>query len=1039
MGVEHEKAFEEEICAALHADGWFYTAEAERTGYDRKRALFVPDVLAWLQETQPDALAKVIKPTMTEAEQAKVTEQLLDRLVTVLNKPVDQGGGALNVLRKGFDKTPAKFSMCEFKPATTQNATALTRYDAVRVRVMRQVFYSNKNQNSIDLVCFINGIPVATLELKTENTQSIEDAKKQYRDNRNPAGEPLLGFANRCLVHFAVSNDEVAMTTRLAGKNTHFLPFNRGNNGAAGNPVNPHGAASSYLWEQVLQRDSWLHIIGKLLHIETKTDIDPISGEAIKKTTLLFPRFHQWELVTQLLATVEQEGPGHSYLAAHSAGSGKTNSISWTAHGLSTLHDQHNSKVFDTVIVVTDRTVLDDQLQKAIKQIEGVDGTVAAINSGEVRNAGTGSKSGLLAKELLSGRPIVIVTMQTFPHALDAIRENKGLAEKKFAIIADEAHSSQTGRTSQKLRKVLTAEELEDLEDGGEIDTEMLLAAEMEERAASPNLSFFAFTATPKDKTVRIFGRRDADGVPRAFHVYTMQQAIEEGYILDVLLNYTTYDTAFKVAEKSKKALKTVKLVDEAEATKGLMRWVSLHPSNISQKVQIIVEHYRANVRHLLEGHAKAMVVTSSREHAVRYKEAIDAYIAKQGYKDIATLVAFSGTLTADQVPGVSFAGVTPPYSESNLNKGLRGRTIPNAFGTDDFQVLLVANKYQTGFDQPLLCAMYVDKRLEGVTAVQTLSRLNRTYPAAGKDTTYVLDFVNDPREILKSFLPYYREATVEGEVDPDLVHDVRAKLDTAGIYTDAEVEAFTIAFLAGRHGEVTAPLKAAADRFRQRYLAAMADGDKAAVEGLEMFRKDVGSFIRLYDFLSQIINYGDTDLEKRSLYLRLLRKRLHKPDATDFIDLSEVELKAIKHTRLGERALDLASGETIALRPVTATGSGQARDPKLVRLEEVLAKINDLFAGEDFTPGQQQSWVQSLVTVLEEDGTVQEQAAANGSKQFVESPDLADAVTEAVLGTQESHNKMVDKFFADDAFKTRLVKLLGELVHEDLTAEATA
>lgn len=1030
VSVEHERAFEDEICDHLAATDWLYSPTG--AGYDKALALFPEDVFAWLEETQPEEWAKLVKPSMSPAEQARAKDQLLDRLVKALDLPLESGGGTLAVLRKGFKKTPARFSMCEFKPATTLNAATMERYAAVRVRVMRQVYYSGEHKGSIDLVLFVNGLPVATLELKTDNTQSIEHAKAQYRTDRDPKDEPLLGFANRCLVHFAVSNDEVSMTTRLAGKATHFLPFNMGNDGAAGNPVNPGGAATSYLWERVLQRDSWLHIIGKLLHLETRTDIDPITGEATKKTTLLFPRFHQWELVTELLATVREEGPGHRYLAMHSAGSGKTNSIAWTAHGLATQFNEYNEKVFDTVIVVTDRTVLDDQLQTAIKQIEGVGGTVASINADQVRNAGTGSKSGLLAAELLAGKLVVIVTMQTFPFALKAIRETEGLAGRRFAVIADEAHSSQTGRTSQQLRAVLTAEELAELEDGGEVDTEAILAAEMEARASSPNLSFFAFTATPKNKTLELFGRPDVDGVPRPFHVYSMQQAIEEGYILDVLRNYTTYDTAFQIAERSRQHLEEVKLVDESEATKGLMRWVSLHPTNIAQKVQIIVEHYRANVRHLLDGHAKAMVVTSSREHAVRYKEAIDAYISKRGYR-LSTLVAFSGSITVD---GVAFADVEAPYTEANLNKSLRGRTLPVAFGTDDFQVLIVANKYQTGFDQPLLSAMYVDKRLSGVTAVQTLSRLNRTYPAGGKDTTYVLDFVNDPAEILASFKPYYREATIEGETDPDIVHDLQAKLDSAGIYTDADVEAFVASYLAGKHGAISAPLKAAADRFNGRYVAAVADGDATTVEELDLFRKDVGSFVRLYDFLSQIVNYADTDLEKRSLFLRLLLGRLTGRVGAEAVDFSTVELTHIKQARSGDHDLDLDGGEPVGLRPVAATGTGAARDPRMVRLAEVLAKINDLFSGEDFTPAEQQSWVEGLVTVLMDDDIIRAQAGANTRKQFVESPDLSDAVTEAVLGNQTSHHKMADYFFTDDRVKIQLVKLLGELVHENLKVE---
>ena len=1038
MGVEHEEAFESEICEHLAANGWIY--EPENThGYDKTRAIFPEDVFAWVQQTQPDEWAKIVKPEASVAEQEKAKDQLLDRLVKTLDLPLDAGGGTLNVLRRGFKKTPANIQMCTFKPATTRNAQAQQNYDAVRLRVVRQVYYSAKNTASIDLVLFVNGIPVATLELKTDNTQSIDDATAQYRNARDPKGEPLLGFANRSLVHFAVSTDEVAMTTRLAGKTTHFLPFNLGNDQGAGNPVNPDGAASSYLWERVLQRDAWLNIIGRLLHIEKSQSTDPITGEITRRTTLLFPRFHQWELVTELVATAREEGPGNRYLVQHSAGSGKTNSIAWLAHGLSNLHDTENNKVFDSVIVITDRTVLDDQLQKAIKQIEGVDGTVATINADEVRKAGGSSKSGLLAETLLSGKLIIIVTLQTFPFALKTIRENAGLAGRKFAIIADEAHSSQTGSASQKLREVLTASEQDALDDGGEVDAEALLAAQMTARAASPNLSFFAFTATPKPKTLELFGRADADGIPQAFHVYSMRQAIEEGYILDVLRNYTTYDTAFRLAEKTKRHLQLVDEVDEAEATKGLMRWVSLHPTNIAQKVQIIVEHYRANVRHLLDGHAKAMVVTSSREHAIRYKQAIDAYIAERKYP-IATLVAFSGTMTSEQVPGVAFAGVEPPYSEANLNNGLRGRPIPTAFASDDFQILIVANKYQTGFDQPLLCAMYVDKRLDNVTAVQTLSRLNRTYPTRGKDTTFILDFVNDPDEILETFRQFHRTAELSETSDPDQIHDLQVKLDAASIYTDAEIEAFATAFLATstppKHGAHTAPLKAASDRFGQRYTAAVASEDKAAQDELDLFRKDVGTFIRMYDFLSQIFDYEDTALEKRSLYLRLLLPRLTGRVTKDPIDFSTVELTHIKQTRSGDHSLDLDSGIAAPMDPAGSGGTGTARDPRLARLAEILGRLNELFADEDFSASGIESWAQGVVTVLIDDERIKTQAGVNSQKQFLESPDLTDAVTDAVLSNQSTNNRLVDHLFARDDRRNEFIKLLGTLAYEEFAVQ---
>ena len=466
------------------------------------------------------------------------------------------------------------------------------------------------------------------------------------------------------------------------------------------------------------------------------------------------------------------------------------------------------------------------------------------------------------------------------------------------------------------------------------------------------------------------------------------------------------------------------------------MRWVSLHPTNIAQKVQIIVEHYRTNVRHLLDGHAKAMVVTSSREAAVRYKEAIDAYIKKRGYTDIATLVAFSGSINVD---GVAFPGVEPPvHREPTSTPASRAGPCPTAFATDEFQIMLVANKFQTGFDQPLLCAMYVDKRLSGVTTVQTLSRLNRTYPAGGKDTTYVLDFVNDPDEILADFKQYYETATIEGETDPDLVHDLQTQVGPRR-------------HLHRRRGRRRSPTRTSAaratppskPRSRPRRTGSTpattppsTANDKAEIDELDMFRKDVGSFIRLYDFLSQIVNYQDTDLEKRSLYLRFLARQITAKNRNQEIDFSTVELTHIKQSRTGDLTLDLRKGEANALKPITATGSGQKRDPRMVRLEEILAKVNDLFSGEDFTPAEQRSWVEGVVTVLMDDDTIQTQAANNSKKQFMESPDLSDAVVEAVLGNQTSHNKMADIFFTDDKVKVALVHLLGELVHENLKAE---
>ncbi|CAB0623751.1 type I restriction endonuclease subunit R [Corynebacterium diphtheriae] len=1033
MGVQHEKSFENEICEYLGAHGWLY--EEGFTGYDQEHALIPEDVFAWLQETQPEQWARVMPDNGSPVETALAKRLLVDRLVKELDQPLEHGGGLLAVLRGGFRKTPAKFSMCVFRPATSMNPVAEQHYLANRLRVVRQVHHSAKRpQDSIDLVFFVNGLPVATAELKTDNTQSIDDAVRQYRRDRLPKGEPLLKFGSRALVHFAVSTDEIQMTTKLDGANTVFLPFNLGNNGGAGNPVNPNGAATSYLWERVLQRDNWLQILERFVNLQITEKVDPITGARSRSTQIIFPRFHQWEAVTSLLETTSIEGPDSKYLIQHSAGSGKTNSIAWLAHGLANLHNSDNSKTFDSVIVVTDRTVLDDQLQKAIKAIEGTKGVVGTINADSVRRASATSKSDLLAKELSSGKLIIIVTLQTFPFVLDALAQQGGLADRKFAVVADEAHSSQTGTSAQKLRQVLSQAEVEALEDGGEVSVEDVLAAEMVARATAQNISFYAFTATPKGKTLEMFGRPGTDGLPQPFHVYTMQQAIEEGFILDVLRNYTTYKTAFQLAQKAGGAVGGEDLVDEGTAKKGLMRWVSLHPTNIAQKVQIIVEHFRENVAELLDGHAKAMVVTSSRAAALKYKMAIDAYVEKHNYR-LGTLVAFSGSLTAEQIDDF-VPGVQEPYTETNMNPDLRGRGIPQAFAGDQFQVLIVANKYQTGFDQPLLCAMYVDKRLDGIEAVQTLSRLNRTLPSKGKDTTYILDFVNDTDTILDAFLPYYRTAEIIETTDPDLVHDLARKLEIAGIYTKDDVDAFAQAFIIEKkHGKHTAPLKQAVDRFNDRYVAALADNTKTEIDELDLFRKDVGSFVRLYDFLSQVVDYQDTDLEKLTLFLRLLRPRLTGRKTPEELDFNNIELTHIKQTRQSEGAISLG-GDSEKLKPM-GVGGGRSRDPHLVAWEEILNNINSLFEDEDFDPSSVESWVQGVVTILVQNEEIKDQVNANTKEQFRESQTIETAVTNAVLDHQDSQQNIMEKFFESAHRKGQIIKEISDLVYWELRHQA--
>jgi type I restriction enzyme, R subunit len=1036
MADHHEVVFESEICDHLSAHGWLYSADD--TGYDRERALFPDDLFAWLEETQTPAYGKALRAAGSKAK-------LLDVLTTALDKPLEHGGGTLNILRNGVQYIGGgRLKMAQFRPETSLNATTNEQYAAMRVRVMRQVHFSTADQRSIDLVFFVNGLPVATVELKTDFTQSLDEAINQYRKNRHPLTngrpEPLLSFGHRALVHFAVSNDLAAMTTRLEGEKTHFLPFDIGHDGGAGNPPAAGGrSATAYLWERVWEKDAWLTIIGRLMIVETKDEWDVATGTSVRRTSMLFPRFHQWEAVTSIVAAVREEGVGQRYLIEHSAGSGKTNTIAWTAHRLARLHVD-DEKVFDSVIVVVDRTVLDGQLQEAIRQIDGSGKIVATISPEDVRKAGAKSKSGLLATALKSGELIIAVTVQTFPHALDEIRVDSSLKGRRFAVIADEAHSSQSGQISSKLKAVLTAEEVKEIEEGGSVDVESILAAEMTERAESRNISFLAFTATPKNKTLELFGRKGPDGKPVEFHLYSMRQAIEEGYILDVLRGYQPYDTALKIAGRLESG-DGDEVVEEAAARKGLMRWVKLHPTNISQKVQIIVEHFHANVAHLLEGKAKAMVVTDSRKAAVKYKKAIDAYIAKRAAQDASytyrTLVAFSGSVTmAENEEWAADWGPQPSkddeFTEANLNPGA-GSDLASAFKGATYTIMLVANKFQTGFDQPLLSAMYVDKKLSGVTAVQTLSRLNRTHRTAGgeqKRKTFVIDFANKPEDIRTAFEPYFTNATLETETDPYVVFHLTAKLAQAGIYTPEQVREVAELWITRKgNSALSAAISPAKNEFARRYAAAIEADDTVTRAALDLFRKDVSTFVRLYDFMSQIVDYGDPYMEMLSIFLRLLEKVIADSSWAAEVDLSDVVLVGVRHNKA--TAVDISLTGDGELKGISAAGTGARKEPKYVALQVVIDKMNDLFGAESFTESQVREFVQGLVQRLLAYPDLISQTKVNSKKQFMESQDFQAAVTEAVVDNQEAHNTMADYFFSDGPGISAVITALADAFYE--------
>jgi type I restriction enzyme R subunit len=1020
VSTHKEIAFEDEICEYLGAHGWVYV-EGDSSRYDRARAVLPDDVLAWVQTTQPTAWEALVKN-----HGAQAGETLLTRLRDSMNQR-----GTLDVLRQGIEMlgVKGKLSLAQFKPALAINPEIQARYEQNRLRVLRQVRYSLQNENCIDLVLFLNGIPVATVELKTDFTQSVKDAIDQYRFDRDPKpkgkpAEPLLNWPSGALVHFAVSNSDVYMVTRLSGPSTTFLPFNKGDHGAAGNPMNLSGHRTSYLWEEVWQRDSWLEILGRYF-VGEKDDKRQLK-------TYLFPRYHQLDATRKLQAAVLEDGPGTKYLIQHSAGSGKTKTIAWTAHFFADLHDANHKKVFDTVLVVSDRTVIDGQLQDALFDFERTTGVVAKV-TGE-----GGSKSGELAEALSGDKKIVVCTIQTFPFALEAVRGLAATKGKKFAVIADEAHSSQAGEAAAKLKAVLSAEELKEIGDGGEVSMDDVLASQMAARATDTGITFVAFTATPKTKTMELFGTKpdpskpaSKDNVPAPFHVYSMRQAIEEGFILDVLRNYTTYKLAFRLAHDGKEW--DDKEVERSAAMKKIMGWVRLHPYNISQKVEIVVEHFREHVASLLGGKAKAMVVVSSRQEAVRWKLAIDKYIASKKYP-MRTLVAFSGEVKdAESGPD--------PFTENSpsLNPTLKGRDMREAFKTDEFQILLVANKFQTGFDQPLLCAMYVDKRLAGIQAVQTLSRLNRCYP--GKDTTYVLDFVNDTQEVLEAFKTYYDTAELADVTDPNIVFNLRAKLDGSGHYDDFEVERVVAVELkdGAKQSELVAALEPVVDRLHRKYKAAQEalkaardtknttaeEVAKGELDALLLFQRDMGTYARLYTYLSQIFDYGNTDIEKRAIFFKHLLRLLDFGREREGIDLSKIVLTHHTLKSQGKRSLPLKDGENPKLEPLSEVGGGSLHEKQKAFMSEIVQRVNDLFEG-DLTDDDKLVYVNNVIKgKMLESVTLRQQAANNTKEQFANSPDLNKALLEAIMDALEAHNTMSTQALESEAVREGLKAVL--------------
>jgi len=874
--------------------------------YDRSLCLIPSDVLSFIYATQPKEWEKYTLQQGTEAK-----EQFFYRLTNEI-----KNRGTLDVLRKGVKANGSKFKLACFRPSSGLNEEVQRLYEANIFSVIRQLKYSEKSEQSVDLVLFLNGLPIFTAELKNPLTgQNVQDAVRQYRLDREPR-EPFFQFG-RCLAHFGVDPDLVYMTTKLQGPATEFLLFNQGYGTGAGNPPSARGFATTYLWEKIWSRDSVLDIIQNFLQI---VEVEDEYGKKTGEKKLIFPRYHQLDAVRRLVANAKASGTGYRYLIQHSAGSGKSNSIAWLAHQLVNLHDLEDRRVFDSIIVITDRRVLDRQLQRTVRQFEQTRGVVENIDK----------TSKQLKQALEEGKNIIVTTLQKFPMI---VRDVKELPGQRFAVLIDEAHSSQTGESTKSLKEVLSVASLEEAEkleaSIEEEDLEDRIVEEMKKRGRLPNVSFFAFTATPKPKTLELFGAQKADGAYEAFSLYSMRQAIEEKFILDVLENYTTYKTYFNLL----KIIEADPRYDRRKATFLLKSFVDLHEHSIRKKVEIMIEHFIERVSARIEGRAKAMIVTRSRLHALRYKLAVDAYLRERGYP-FKALVAFSGTVK-DPLDGVS-------YTESGMNSMTVGRHVPETqtaetFKSGEYRILVVAYKFQTGFDQPLLHTMYVDQKLGGVKAVQTLSRLNRVYP--DKKETIVLDFTNTPDEIHKSFQPYYEKTFLREGTDPHLLYDLQNRIESFHFYTSSEFGAFARVYFDEKatqerlHGLLTPAI----DRYYEASKDEQAD-----------FRSALTDFTRLYAFLSQIITFTDAELEKLYAFTRLLLRKLPIDRERLPIEVQEnidMESYRVQKVTSGRIKLERGPGE---LEPTKLKGPVTLFPEELEPLSRIIKDLNERF-GTDF------------------------------------------------------------------------------------------
>lgn len=976
----NERAFEETIERWLIDHGAYKKSVSD--DFNPALGLDTNQLFAFIEATQQNQLERLAQRAYG-GDLTRAKDGLADRLAKEIGTR-----GTVDVLRNGITDYGIEIRLAYFKPAHGITQELVDRFEANRLTVTRQLAYENGSNKNLDLCLLVNGIPTATAELKNPLTgQNVEHAKAQYRNDRDPRNTTL---SKRAIVHFAVDPDGVFMTTRLDGPNTQFLPFNQGTGGAgnvggAGNPVNPTGYRTAYLWQQLWTRDAWMDLLNRFIHA-------PENGDAV------FPRLHQWHAVNQIEARAKSNGAGHSYLVQHSTGSGKSLTIAWLAHRLSNLHDNDDTKIFDKVIVITDRRVLDRQLQATIYGIEHVHGLVAKID-----------KDSRQLAEALSGRQaqVIITTLQKFPFVLEHIDRLE--ARKRYAVVIDEAHSSQSGTSASDLKKVLSGAGTSDTGSDDEFDGEDFANELVAGRGRKENISFFAFTATPKARTLELFGDKALlDGKERftPSHVYSMRQAIEEGFILDVLASYTTYQTYWNIEKRIEKDPE----YDPRRAKVAIARFVTLHEAHLAQKAEIVVNHFKTHTAHKINERAKAMVVTSSRLHAVRFKQALDRYIAASGTQDVKTLVAFSGT--------VSHEG--DEYTESGMN-GFPESQTADQFATDQYQIMVVAEKFQTGFDQPLLHTMYVDKVLTGLNAVQTLSRANRTCP--GKTDTFVLDFRNDTEDIQEAFAPWY-ERTASIPTDPNLLWDARRKLMSHRVIREEEIEPLVRVLISDgditQHQELYRLLDPALLRFKE-----------SSEEEQHELRDILSRFISLYDFISQIVDFTDVKLERDYRYCRALQARL--PDQrAGRIDLgSQVELThlRINQTHEGSASLQSGNGEMTTV----FDGDASAQEIEQAPLSTIVETLNEKF-GTDFDAADQ-LFLDQVHHALQEDETIRTQALANSFDNFL--LEFEGHFSKALAGRVRTNGAVAAQILKSDEMRAILMQEYARQIYRIHKGEA--